>query len=198
MIINLHMLKCQIMLPVGFEYFKWDWMTSTTHSHSEIVQIFKDVVRTLKEAKSNPVQYNSLVSNLQASTKNALDVNIKKHNITVPTQDTNELISEILPGMKAWIAHGYHIPMDLKQNFLKLGFKNLEEFIARASDASISYGHIKEFISYAVKEERGAKYLADSGCDTAEQLWTKMENLRISEDSTLGNATLLECFFRIS
>jgi len=82
----------------GFEYFKWDWMTSTTGSHSEIVQIFKKIVSTLKETKNNPAQYENLVSNLDASTKNALDVNIKKHNITVPQssetlQPVNDVIS---------------------------------------------------------------------------------------------------------
>ncbi|GAA5252619.1 hypothetical protein [Candidatus Rickettsia kedanie] len=116
----------------GFEYFKWDWMTSTTGSHPEIVQIFKKIVSTLKEAKNNPAQYENLVSNLDTSTKNALDVNIKKHNITVPTPDTNKVISEILSGMQAW---------------------------------------------------RDTKSHTGSGCDSAEQLWTKIGNLRISDDS---------------
>ncbi|KJV81002.1 hypothetical protein RHORCCE3_0181 [Rickettsia hoogstraalii str. RCCE3] len=165
----------------GFEYFKWDWMTSTTSSHSEIVQIFKKIVRTLKEAKNNPAQY----SNLDASTKNALDVNIKKHNITVPTQDTNKVISEILSGMQTWLDTKSHIPMDLKQKFLELGSNNLEEFIESAFNKFNNKWIVKEFIdnAFVPPREESNKYLADSGCDSAEQLWTKMENLRISDDS---------------
>lgn len=161
-------------------------MTSTTSSHSEIVQIFKKIVRTLKEAKNNPAQYENLVSKLDASTKNALDVNIKKHNITVPTQDTNKVISEILSGMQTWLDTKSHIPMDLKQKFLELGSNNLEEFIESAVNKFNNKWIVKEFIdnAFVPPREESNKYLADSGCDSAEQLWTKMENLRISEDST--------------
>ncbi|CAK6515620.1 hypothetical protein [Rickettsia helvetica] len=170
----------------GFEYFKWDWMTSTTGSHSEIVPIFKDIVRTLKEAKSNPAQYENLVSNLDASTKNALDATIKSNNITVPIQDTNKLIAEILTGMQIWLDTKSHIPLELKQKFLELGSNNLEEFIESASNKFNNKWIVKEFINNAFipPREESNKYLADSGCDLAEQLWTKIENLRMSENST--------------
>ncbi len=169
----------------GFEYFKWDWMTSTTSSHSEIVQIFKKIVRTLKEAKNNPAQYENLVSKLDSSTKNALDVNIKKHNITVPTQDTNKVISEILSGMQTWLDTKSHIPLELKQKLLELGSNNLEEFIESAFNKFNNKWIVKEFIdnAFVPPREESNKYLADSGCDSAEQPWTKMENLRISDDS---------------
>jgi hypothetical protein len=173
----------------GFEYFKWDWMTSTTGSHSEIVQIFKKIVRTLKETKNNPAQYENLVSNLDASTKNALDVNIKKHNITVPTQDTNKLIDEVLTGMQTWLDTKSHIPIELKQKFLELGSNNLEKFIESAFNKFNNQWTVKEFIdnAFVPPREESNKYLADSGCDSTEQLWTKMENLRISE--ALNKAT---------
>ncbi|AFC71305.1 hypothetical protein [Rickettsia australis] len=169
----------------GFEYFKWDWITSTTGSHPEIVQIFKKIVSTLKEAKNDPAQYENLVSNLDASTRNALDVNIKKHNITVPTSDINKVISEILSGMQAWLDTKSHIPLELKQKFLELGSNNLEEFIESAFNKFNNKWIVKEFIdnAFVPPREESNKYLAGIGCDSAEQLWTKMGNLRISDDS---------------
>ncbi|WCR57120.1 MAG: hypothetical protein PG979_001177 [Rickettsia asembonensis] len=145
-------------------------MTSTTSSYSEIVQIFKKIVRTLKEAKNNPAQYENLVSKLDASTKNALDVNIKKHNITVPTQDTNKVISEILSGMQTWLDTKSHIPLKLKQKFLELGSNNLEEFIESAFNKFNNKWIVKEFIdnAFVPPREESNKYLADSGCDSAE------------------------------
>lgn len=122
---------------------------------------------------------------MDASTKNALDVNIKKHNITVPTQDTNKVISEILSGMQTWLDTKSHIPLELKQKFLELGSNNLEEFIESAFNKFNNKWIVKEFIdnAFVPPREESNKYLADSGCDSAEQLWTKMENLRISDDS---------------
>ncbi|ABV74888.1 hypothetical protein A1C_02990 [Rickettsia akari str. Hartford] len=169
----------------GFECFKWDWMTSTTGSHQEIVQIFKKIVRILKEAKNNTAQYENLVSNLDASTKNALDVNIKKHNITVPTPDTDKVISEILSGMQAWLDTKSHIPLELKQKFLALGSNNLEEFIESAFNKFNNKWIVKEFIdnAFVPPREESNKYLAGSGCDSVEQLWVKIGHLRISDDS---------------
>ncbi|AXU06473.1 hypothetical protein [Rickettsia japonica] len=174
----------------GFEYFKWDWMTSITGSHSEIVTRFKKIVSILKEAKSNPAQYENLVSNLDASTKNALEVTIKSNNITIPTQDTNKVMSEILSGMQTWLDTKSHIPMDLKQKFLDLGSNHLELFIKAAYNKFNNTWLVKEFVDNAVKTgEEGRKYLADCDCSSTDQLWTKLvepiiENLRISENST--------------
>ncbi len=123
---------------------------------------------------------------MDASTKNALDVNIKKHNITVPTQDTNKVVSEILSGMQIWLDTKSHIPLELKQKFLELGSNNLELFIKAVYNKFNNKWIVKEFIdnTFVQPREESNKYLADSGCDSAEQLWTKIENLRISENST--------------
>ena len=54
----------------------------------------------------------------------ALEATIKSNNITVPTQDTNKVMSEILSGMQTWLDTKSHIPMDLTQKFLDLGSNN--------------------------------------------------------------------------
>ena len=39
----------------------------------------------------------------------ALEATIKSNNITVPTQDTNKVMSEILSGMQTWLDTKSHI-----------------------------------------------------------------------------------------
>ncbi|QQV75019.1 hypothetical protein H6P87_00564 [Rickettsia tillamookensis] len=156
-------------------------MTSTSgHKHSDHVTTFKNVVRTLKETKNNPAQYENLVSSLNANTKSALEATIKSNNIIVPTQDTNKLISEILTGMQTWIDTKSHIPIELKQKFLELGASKLELFIKAAHDQFNNKWIVKEFIDNAVKTgEEGRKYLADCDCSSTDQLWAKLVEPKI-------------------
>ena len=106
----------------GFEYFKWNWMTSTTHGkHSPQVSTFKDIVRVLKEAKSNTTQYENLVSNLNASNKNALEATIKSNNITVTTQQASQekLVEKALAEAKRSIEVN-NVTAEFKNYFSKM------------------------------------------------------------------------------
>ncbi|WP_341787747.1 hypothetical protein [Rickettsia endosymbiont of Cantharis rufa] len=90
--------------------------------------------------------------------------------------------------MQTWLDTKSHIPIDLKQKLLELDSNNLAKFIESAFNKSNNKWTVKEFIdnAFVPPREGNNKYLADSGYDSTEQLWTKMENLRASE--TLNKA----------
>ncbi|AAU03866.1 hypothetical protein [Rickettsia typhi] len=113
-----------------FEYFKWDWMTSTTSSHSEIVQIFQEIVMTLQAAKNNPIQYENLASRLDSNTQDILAFNIQQHNIIVPTIHISQ--SELVQKALEEAAHCTkvsNVTAEFKNYFSKLDPDGVVEFM---------------------------------------------------------------------
>ncbi|HJD59220.1 MAG TPA: hypothetical protein LFW20_00845 [Rickettsia endosymbiont of Omalisus fontisbellaquei] len=92
------------------ENFQWHWLSGDRGKREKTIEEFKQILNIL-EARNNPAQYNSLVSNLNASTKNALDVNIKKHNITLSqASETLQSVNDVISLLQKY-SIGYDGPM---------------------------------------------------------------------------------------
>ncbi|AFE52837.1 hypothetical protein MA5_03305 [Rickettsia prowazekii str. GvV257] len=120
-----------------FEYFKWDWMTSTTSSHSEIVEIFKEIVMILQEAKNNQTQYENFASRLDSNTKDILAFNIKQHNIPIIHLSQNELVRKALAEVE-YCTKTSDVTAAFKNYFSKLNPDGVVEFMNCAKGTTIN------------------------------------------------------------
>ncbi|MCC8462387.1 MAG: hypothetical protein LN546_04365 [Rickettsia endosymbiont of Ecitomorpha arachnoides] len=134
------------------ENFKWAWLSGDRGKREKTIEEFKQILNIL-EAKNNPAQYNSLVSNLNASTKNALDVNIKKYNITVPTQQISqeELVEKALAEAKHSIKIS-DVTAEFKKYFSELDLDGVVLFINTAKQSGIDVdGCVGTALQYGIK-----------------------------------------------